>query len=143
MKITNRKTTVTLAKDFKTKTLDYKKGHQFDARNITEDGLVITCGHGWNEIIPHDNLGTYEETYNEVTTHGDTKTIKNIKRDVTEIWVTHWKKLADKKAAETLHAEKARIKKNIANLRATIKYVKKGEAEKELTNLLAELAKLA
>jgi hypothetical protein len=143
MKITNRKTTVTLANDFKTKTLDYKKGHQFDARNVTENGLVVTCGHGWNEIIPHDHLGTYEETYSEVTTDGDTKTIKNIKRDVTGIWVAHWKKLVDKKAAETLRAEKARIKKHVANLRATIEYVKKGEAEKELTNLLAELAKLA
>ena len=142
MKITNRKTTVTLANDFKNKTLDYKRGHQFDARNVTEKGLVITCGHGWNEIIPHDHLGKYEETYNEVTIDGGTTITKKVKVDVTQIWQAHWKKLAEKKTAENLRAEKARLKKHIANLRATIEYVKKGEAEKELTNLLAELAKL-
>ena len=143
MKITNRKTTVTLAKNFKCGMVDFKKGQVFDARDVREAGLVVVTGHGMNEVVPHDFLGTYKETYNEVTNDGDTKIIKKVKADVTEIWVAHWKNLAEKNAANNLRAEKAKLKKHIATVRATIEYVKKGQAEKELKNLLAELEKLA
>jgi hypothetical protein len=143
MKITNRKTTVTLANDFKCGMVDINKGQVFDARDVREAGLVIITGHGMNEVVPHDCLGTYEESYNEVTDNGDVRTIKMVKADVTEIWVAHWKNLAEKNAADNLRAKKATLKKHIANVRATIEYVKKGEAEKELKNLLTELETLA
>jgi hypothetical protein len=96
-----------------------------------------------NEVIPHDFLGAYKETYNEVTTDGDTKTTKKVKVDVTEIWVAHWKALAEKEAAANLRAKKATLKNQVATLRKAIEYVKNGNAEKELANLLAELAKIA
>lgn len=143
MKITNRKTTVTLAKDFDCSMCSFKKGQVFDARDVRPDGLVIVTGHGMNEVIPHDCLGTYEETYNEVTTDGDTKTTKKVKVDVTEIWVAHWKALAEKEAAANLRLKKAMLKNQVATLRKAIEYVKNGNAEKELANLLAELAKIA
>jgi hypothetical protein len=143
MKITNRKTTVTLANDFKCGMVDFKKGQVFDARDVREAGLVIVTGHGMNEVVPHDCLGTYEETHNEVTDDNNVRTIKMVKADVTEIWVAFWKNLAEKNAADNLRAEKAKLKKQIATVRATIEYVKKGEAEKELKNLLTELEKLA
>jgi hypothetical protein len=143
MKITNRKTTVTLAKNFDCSMCSFKKGQVFDARDVRPDGLVIVTGHGMNEIIPHDFLGAYKETYNEVTTDGDTKTTKKVKVDVTEIWVAHWKALAEKEAAANLRAKKATLKNQVATLRKAIEYVKNGNAEKELANLLAELAKIA
>ena len=143
MKITNRKTTVTLAKNFKCGMVDLNKGQVFDARDVREAGLVIVTGHGMNEVVPHDCLGTYEESYNEVTDDNNVRTIKIVKDDVTEIWVAFWKNLAEKNAADNLRAEKAKLKKHIATVRATIEYVKKGEAEKELKNLLTELEKLA
>ena len=143
MKITNRKTTVTLAKNFNCGMVNFKEGQVFDARDVREAGLVVVTGYGMNEVIPHDFLGTYEETYNEVINDGDTKITKKIKADVTEIWVAHWKNLAEKNAAENLRAKKAKLKKHIATVRATIEYVKKGEAEKELKNLLTELENLA
>jgi hypothetical protein len=143
MKITNRKTTVTLAKNFKCGMVDLNKGQVFDARDVREAGLVIVTGHGMNEVVPHDCLGTYEETYNEVTDDNNVRTIKMVKADVTEIWIAFWKNLAEKNAADNLRAEKAKLKKHIATVRATIEYVKKGQAEKELKNLLAELEKLA
>ena len=143
MKITNRKTTVTLAKNFKCGMVDLNKGQVFDARDVREAGLVIVTGHGMNEVVPHDCLGTYKETYNEVTDDNNVRTIKMVKADVTEIWVAFWKNLAEKNAADNLRAEKAKLKKHIATVRATIEYVKKGEAEKELKNLLTELEKLA
>ena len=143
MKITNRKTTVTLAKNFKCGMVDLKKGQVFDARDVREAGLVIVTGHGMNEVVPHDCLGTYKETYNEVTDDNNVRTIKMVKADVTEIWVAFWKNLAEKNAADNLRAEKAKLKNHIATVRATIEYVKKGEAEKELKNLLTELEKLA
>ena len=142
-KITNRKTTVKLAKNFNNGIIDYKKGHRFDVRNLTENGVVIVCGHGWNEVIPHDYLGKYEATYNEVTTINDIVTIEKIKFDVTNVWRTHWKKLAEKKAIAERRNNIINLKKNIATLRKTIKFVKKGEAEKNLNNLLAELANIA
>jgi hypothetical protein len=143
MKITNCQTTVTLTKNFKCGMVDLKKGQVFDARDVREAGLVIVTGHGMNEVVPHDCLGTYEETYNEVTDNGNVRTIKMVKADVTEIWVAHWKNLAEKDAANNLRAKKATLKKQIANVRATIEYVKKGQAEKELQNLLTELETLA
>jgi hypothetical protein len=143
MKITNRKTTVTLAKNFNYGMVNFKEGQVFDARDVREAGLVVVTGYGMNEVIPHDFLGTYEETYNEVINDGDTKITKKVKADVTEIWVAHWKNLAEKNAAENLRAKKAKLKKHIATVRATIEYVKKGEAEKELKNLLTELENLA
>jgi len=143
MKITNRQTTVTLAENFKCGMVDLKKGQVFDARDVREAGLVIVTGHGMNEVVPHDCLGTYEETHNEVTDDNNVRTIKMVKADVTEIWVAFWKNLAEKNAADNLRAEKAKLKKHIATVRATIEYVKKGEAEKELKNLLTELEKLA
>ena len=143
MKITNYKTTVTLANDFKNATLHYKKGQVFDARKVKLIGLVVVTGQGWNEVIPHDFLGTYEETYNEVTTDGDTKTIKTVKNDVTEKWLVIWKKLAEKETAKKILAEKARLKLRIATVRKAIAYVEKGDAKKELDNLLAEFAKIA
>ena len=143
MKITNRKTTVTLAKNFNCGMVNFKEGQVFDARDVREAGLVVVTGYGMNEVIPHDFLGTYEETYNEVINDGDTKITKKVKADVTEIWVAHWKNLAEKNAAENLRAKKAKLKKHIATVRATIEYVKKGEAEKELKNLLTELENLA
>ena len=142
-KITNQKTTVELAKNFNNGTINYKKGHRFDVRNLTENGVVIVCGHGWNEVIPHDYLGKYEATYNEVTTIDDTVTIKKVKFDATNVWKTHWNKLAEKKNAAARRNNIINLKKNIATLRKTIKFVKKGEAEKNLNNLLAELAKIA
>lgn len=143
MKITNRKTTVTLAKNFKCGMVDFKEGEVFDARDVREAGLVVVTGYDMNEVVPHDYLGTYEETHNEVTDDNNVRTIKMVKADVTEIWVAHWKNLAEKNAADNLRAEKAKLKKHIATVRATIEYVKKGQAEKELKNLLAELEKLA
>ena len=143
MKITNRKTTVTLANDFKCGMVDFKKGQVFDARDVREAGLVIVTGHGMNEVVPHDCLGTYEESYNEVTDDGNVRTIKMVKADVTEIWVAHWKALAEKEAAANLRAKKATLKNQVATLRKAIEYVKNGNAEKELANLLAELAKIA
>ena len=143
MKITNRKTTVTLAKDFDCSMCSFKKGQVFDARDVRPDGLVIVTGHGMNEVIPHDFLGAYKETYNEVTTDGDTKTTKKVKVDVTELWLAHWKALAEKEAAANLRAKKATLKNQVATLRKAIEYVKNGNAEKELANLLAELAKIA
>jgi len=143
MKITNRKTTVTLAKDFDCSMCSFKKGQVFDARDVRPDGLVIVTGHGMNEVIPHDFLGAYKETYNEVTTDGDTKTTKKVNVDVTEIWVAHWKALAEKEAAANLRLKKTMLKNQVATVRKTIEYVKNGNAEKELANLLAELAKIA
>jgi hypothetical protein len=143
MKITNRQTKVTLAKNFKCGMVDLKKGQVFDARDVREAGLVIVTGHGMNEVVPHDCLGTYKETYNEVTDDGNVRTIKMVKADVTEIWVAHWKNLAEKDAANKLRAKKATLKNQVATLRKAIEYVKNGNAEKELANLLAELAKIA
>jgi hypothetical protein len=143
MKITNHKTTVTLAKDFDCSMGNFKKGEVFDARDVRLSGLVVITGHGMNEVIPHDCLGTYEQTYNEVTTDGDTKMIKKVKVDVTEIWVARWKAVAEKQAAANLCAKKATLKNQVATLRKAIEYVKNGNAEKELANLLAELAKIA
>ncbi len=140
MKITNRKTTVTLANDFKCGMVDFKKGQVFDARKVKLAGLIVATGCGMDEIIPHDFLGTYEETYNEVTADGEKK---KVTVDATEIWLAHWKALAEKEAAENLRLKKTMLKNQVATVRKTIEYVKNGNAEKELANLLAELAKIA
>lgn len=142
MKITNRKTTVTLAKDFKCGMVEYKKGEVFDARLVREVGLVIVTGHGMNEVIPHDHLGTYETTWNETIVEGATTITKKMKANVTKDYEAHWKKLIEKENARVVHQKKMDAKRQIANLRKTIEFVKKGQAEKELKNLLAELENL-
>jgi hypothetical protein len=142
MKITNRKTTVTLTKDFKCGMVEYKKGEVFDARLVREVGLVIITGHGMNEVIPHDHLGTYEETWNETTVEGATTITKKMKADVTKDYEAHWKKLIEKENARVIRQKKMDVKRMIANLRKNINFVQTGQAEKELKNLLGELENL-
>jgi len=142
MKITNRKTTVTLAKNFKCGMVNFKEGQVFDARDVREAGLVVVTGHGMSEVIPHDHLGTYETTWNEITVEGAATITKKMKADVTKDYEAHWKKLIEKENARVVHQKKTNAKNKIANLRKTIEFVKKGQAEKELKNLLAELENL-
>lgn len=150
-KITNvkTKTTVTLKKDY---TYTYygvdttiPKGTKFDARDVRPDGLVIVLGHGAAEVIPHEYLGKYIKTYTVKKATWDGRNgwgsiHKTIKEDVTDVWVNHWKKLAEKEAANNVKAERNLVKRKIADLRKTIKFVKNGEAEKELARLLEKIA---
>ena len=65
-----------------------------------------------------------------------------MKANVTKDYEAHWKKLIEKENARVVHQKKMDAKRQIANLRKTIEFVKKGQAEKELKNLLAELENL-
>jgi hypothetical protein len=136
-KITNRKTTVALTTDFK----NHKKGSRFSVKCLNEEGLLAVCGNDW-EVIPHKYLGEYEETFNKVTKNDNVVTTEKVVIDVTNEWLNHWKKLADRKAVLARREEITKLKKHITGVRNTIEYVKNGNAEKELDNLLAELAKL-
>lgn len=148
-KITNVKTTVTLKKDF-TYTFygvdtTIPKGTKFNARDVRLDGLVIVLGHGNTEVIPHNYLGKYIKTYNITREMFDGRNgfetfRKTVKEDVTDVWIAHWKKLAEKNTANNVKAELNFIKRKIADLRKTIKFVKNGEAEKELARLVEKIA---
>jgi len=122
--------------------VNFKEGQVFDARDVREAGLVVVTGHGMSEVIPHDHLGTYETTWNEITVEGAATITKKMKADVTKDYEAHWKKLIEKENARVVHQKKTNAKNKIANLRKTIEFVKKGQAEKELKNLLAELENL-
>ena len=139
-KITNRKTTVKLTKNFNNKVIKFPKGTLFDARTINENGVNVTCGQGWNEVIPHDYLGNYTETYNVVHTVNNTTTTTAVKEDVTHIWLAHWQKLANRKTEIARHQKLTNLRKQIADLRKTIKYVTNGTADNELKQLLNQLA---
>lgn len=139
MKITNKQTTVTVKKDFKTGALEIKAGRKFNARDVNVNGLVIWMGHGWNEVVPHEYLGEYEITYNIVKTDGNTTTKEKIREDVTEVYNEHWKNTRAKIEKDKKHAAKVNLKNRIATLRKTIKFVNTGKAEKELKMLLEEL----
>lgn len=140
MKITNVKTTVILKKPFTYTyygvTSTISKGTVFNTNQFGHNGIVIVLGHGDAEVIPHDYLGKYIKTWNEVITDGKVTEIKKCKKDVTDEWLAYWKNLADKKVAAENRDNRIKTKQRIANLRKTIKYVKSGVAEKELNELL-------
>jgi len=148
-KITGRKTTVTIKKPYTYNyygvTTTLAKGAKFNARDVREEGLVIVLGHGAAEVVPHEYLGKYTLTYTEVDVRGDGRngvleTKRIVTENVTEDYVAYWKKLADKRAAANAHVARVDLKRRIADLRKTIKYVKTGKAETELTELFAKLA---
>jgi len=143
MTIKGYKTTVTLAKDF---TYNFygvehivRKGTKFDTKGMRLDGIVMVLGHGNNEVIPHDYLGKYEATWKEVAKEGNTMTTIEKNEDVTAQWVNYWKEQTDKCNAARAKQERADNKRRIAELRKTIAFVKTGEAEAKLKELLAKI----
>ena len=104
-KITNIRTTVALKKDY---TYTYygtttviPKGTKYNARDVRPDGLVIVLGHGAAEVVPHEYLGKYVKTYTVTGKVFDGRGgfdtySKNVKEDVTKVWIAHWKNEAAK-----------------------------------------------
>lgn len=148
-KITNVKTTVTLKKPFTYTyygtTTTIPKGTKFNTKDFGHDGIVIVLGHGATEVIPHNYLGEYTKTYTVTKEIFDGRIFleavrKTVEEDVTNVWLAYWKKEAAKKAAAEARADRINTKNRIAALRKTIKFVKTGKAEKELTLLLEKIA---
>ena len=70
------------------------------------------------------------------------KNIKNRNEDITKNWIEHCEKLEDKKRARLAKIDQINTKNRIAAIRKTIKYVKTGKADKELTLLLNHLSRV-
>ena len=138
-KILRKQTVAALKEDF---TLDcmgskttYKKGATFNVKRMDERGVIIVLGHGLNEIIPRELFDKYTCTWVEVYKNGDSTTHKNKKKDVTKEWNEHWNTIINKDKARQ---QKQQIEKNnlrIKELKKLIKFVKSGEAEKELVSI--------
>lgn len=138
-KILRKQTVAALKEDF---TLDcmgskttYKKGTTFNVKRMNEQGVIIILGHGLNEIIPRELLGKYTCTWTEVYLTNDGAIHKNKRKDVTKEWNEHWDGIVNK---DKVRQQKQQIEKNnlrIKELKKLIKFVKSGEAEKELNNL--------
>ena len=148
--IKNRKDTATLGEDFTVEIQGgpwtYKAGLRTLAKNVMGNGLYIVEGHGTGHVIPRKLFTKFNRTWDEVTikTVGGEKvtTTVNKKEDVTAEYLAHFTK--DLEACiERENAEiRGALRRNIAYLRKTIKFVTKGEAAEKLAVALAELETL-
>lgn len=138
-KILRKQTVAALKEDF---TLDcmgskhtYKKGTTFNVKRMNEQGVIIILGHGLNEIIPRELFDKYTCTWVEVYKNGDSTIHKNKKKDVTKEWNEHWNNIINKEKLRKQQQQEMYNKLRIKDLKKLIKFVKSGEAEKELNNL--------
>lgn len=143
-KISNERTYGVLGADYKLPDTGetYKKGGKYDARNITLDGYIITLGHGWNAVIPRNLFTKFVHKWTETTISGDTITTVLKSKDVTALWINHFKALEKNIAVATKKEEIRTLKRKIANLRKAIAEIKAGKLEKlieELNTAKAEL----
>lgn len=138
-KILRKQTVAALKEDF---TLDcmgskhtYKKGTTFNVKRMNEQGVIIVLGHGISEIIPRELFNKYTCTWTEVYLTADGAIHKNKRKDVTKEWNEHWDGIVNK---DKVRQQKQQIEKNnlrIKELKKLIKFVKSGEAEKELVSI--------
>lgn len=138
-KIIRDQTLATLKEDF---TLDclgskhtYKKGATFNVKRMNEKGVIIVLGHGIREIIPRELFDKYTRTWVEVFKNGDTTIHKNKKKDVTKEWNEHWDIILNKEKIMKQHEEEIIKNLRVKDLKKLIKFVKSGQAEKELASI--------
>lgn len=138
-KILRKQTVAALKEDF---TLDcmgskhtYKKGTTFNVKRMNEQGVIIVLGHGINEIIPRELFNKYTCTWTEVYLTNDGGIYKNKRKDVTNEWNKHWGKIIIKNKLKEQRQQKIVKKLRVKELKKLIKFVKSGEAEKELASI--------
>lgn len=138
-KILRKQTVAALKEDF---TLDcmgskttYKKGTTFNVKRMDERGVIIVLGHGISEIIPRELFDKYTCTWVEVYKNGDSTIHKNKKKDVTKEWNEHWNNIVNKEKLRKQREQETYNKLRIKDLKKLIKFVKSGEAEKELAKI--------
>jgi len=138
-KILRKQTVASLNEDF---TLDcmgskttYKKGTTFNVKKMDHRGVIIVLGHGLSELIPRELFGKYTCSWVEVYKNGDSTIHKNKSKDVTKEWNEHWNSIINKEKLRGQREEEMYNKLKIKDLKKLIKFVKSGEAEKELASL--------
>ena len=92
-------------------------------------------GHGLDGIIPRNLFGQYICTWVEVYKNGDTTTHKKKRKDVTKEWNEHWSNVINKNKATQQQQQEMLNKLRSKELKSLIKFVKSGEAEKELASI--------
>jgi hypothetical protein len=143
MKIKNEKVTAYMGKDFVADTMSgkytYKAGTAFDAKSVRAGGVEMVEGHGISHGIPRDCFTKFVRTWKEVETNGESTMIVDRREDVTDVylkWFADYDKIDEAAAARR---ERINLKHRIADLRAKIKFVKSGDAERELAANLMKL----
>jgi len=138
-KILRKQTVAALNEDF---TLDcmgskttYKKGTTFNVKRMDHRGVIIILGHGISELIPRQLFGKYTCSWVEVYKNGDSTIHKNKSKDVTKEWNEHWDSIVNKEKLRGQWEEEMYNKLKIKDLKKLIKFVKSGNAEKELASL--------
>jgi len=138
-KILRKQTVASLNEDF---TLDcmgskttYKKGTTFNVKKMDHRGVIIVLGHGLSELIPRELFGKYTCSWVEVYKNGDSTIHKNKSKDVTKEWNEHWDSIVNKEKLRGQWEEEMYNKLKIKDLKKLIKFVKSGNAEKELASL--------
>lgn len=136
-KIIRKQTVATLTEDYTlpcTKTV-YQKGATFNVKRMNEKGVTIVMGHGLNGIIPRNLFGQYICTWVEMYKNGDTTTHKKKRKDVTKEWNKHWNNVINKDKAAQQRQQEMLNKLRSKELKTLIKFVKSGQAEKELASI--------
>jgi len=138
-KILRKQTVATLNEDY---TLDcmgskttYKKGTTFNVKRMDHRGVIIILGHGLSELIPRKLFDKYTCSWVEVYKNGDSTIHKNKSKDVTKEWNEHWDSIVNKEKLREQRQEEMYNKLKIKDLKKLIKFVKSGNAEKELASL--------
>ena len=145
MKYTQNKET--FVKLIKSITIDhevFRKGQSFALVSTKTDGVEVYSGAGCFPRFPYDAIGTYTDKWDEVnvTKNGNTETTTITKRtaDVTTQYNDKRDKFLAARNQQLTRSAQHDRKGRIADLRKTIKFVKSGNAEQELNELI-ELAK--
>lgn len=113
----------------------YKKGTTFNVKRMDHRGVIIILGHGLSELIPREFFGKYTCSWVEVYKNSDSTIHKNKSKDVTKEWNEHWNSIINK---DKLKQQRQQIELNnlrSKELKKLIKFVKSGEAEKELKSI--------
>ena len=136
-----------MGKDFVADTMSgkytYKAGTAFNAKDVdVTHGVNVIEGHGISHGIPRDCFTKFVRTWKEVETEGGTTTIVNKKEDVTAEFLKWFADTASAITEENTRRIRINLKHRIAVLRAEIKFVKSGAADKELDETLMKLARL-
>ena len=136
-KILRKQTVATLIKDYTLPCSEtvFRKGTTFNVKRMNEKGVTIVMGHGLDGIIPRNLFGQYICTWVEVYKNGDTTTHKKKRKDVTKEWNEHWSNVINKNKATQQQQQEMLNKLRSKELKSLIKFVKSGEAEKELASI--------
>ncbi len=144
---TDKTVNAILGEDHTIEGVVYKKGTKVNAYDLKLEGAIYCLGTGWYEFIPLDKFTKYVETTETTTTTrvGNTETKKRNKvtKNVTNEWVTMWKREQEKKFMAEVNEKVRCLNIHIKNTSKMISDVKSGRSARKLKKFENDLNEIA